>query len=52
MTMEKNLEKYARLIVEVGVNIQEGQYLMISAPIQTAFFARLLTRFAYERGAK
>ncbi|MGL5675511.1 MAG: aminopeptidase [Cellulosilyticaceae bacterium] len=52
MNLEKNIEKYARLIVEVGANIQKDQYLMITAPIQTAFFARALTKCAYERGAK
>ena len=33
-----------RLIVEVGVNIQKDQYLMITAPIQTAYFARAPTK--------
>lgn len=49
---EKNLSNYAKLIVEVGVNIQKGQYLMITSPIQTAYFARELTKCAYEAGAK
>lgn len=52
MNLEKNMEKYAKLIVEVGVNIQKDQYLMITSPIQTAAFARALTKCAYERGAK
>lgn len=51
-TKEKNLLNYAKLIVEVGVNIQQGQYLMIASPIQTAYFARALTKCAYEAGAK
>ncbi|MDA3733864.1 aminopeptidase [Niameybacter massiliensis] len=51
-TKENNIEQYARLIVEVGVNIQKDQYLMITAPIQTAYFARALTKCAYEVGAK
>lgn len=49
---EENLLQYAKLIVEVGVNIQKGQDLMITSPIQTAYFARVLTKCAYEAGAK
>ncbi|MGL4363089.1 MAG: aminopeptidase [Cellulosilyticaceae bacterium] len=52
MNIQNNMNKYAKLVVEVGVNIQEGQYLMITSPIQTAEFARMLTNYAYERGAK
>nr|WP_307990533.1 aminopeptidase [uncultured Niameybacter sp.] len=51
-TKEENLKQYARLIVEIGVNIQKDQYLMITAPIQTAYFARELAKCAYEVGAK
>ena len=29
---EKNLEKYAELVVKVGVNIQPGQVLIVNAP--------------------
>ncbi len=50
--MNENIKKYAKLIIEVGVNIQEGQYLMITSPITTADFARELTKYAYKRGAK
>ncbi len=46
------VDKYAQLIIEVGVNIQKDQYLMITAPIQTAAFARALTKHAYAVGAK
>lgn len=46
------IQKYAKLIVEVGVNIQKDQYLMVTAPIQTAYFAREITKFAYAAGAK
>ena len=51
-TKEENLLQYAKLIVEVGVNVQPGQDLMITSPIQTAYFARALTKCAYEVGAK
>lgn len=49
--MDKRLESYARLVIEVGVNVQKGDPVMISCPIEHIEFARLLHRFAYERGA-
>ena len=49
---ESNLEKYARLIVESGCNVQQGQELFLTASVETADFARLVTRIAYERGAR
>lgn len=52
MTFEANLRKYAKLLVEVGINIQKGQELMITAPIDTAYFVRMATECAYEAGAK
>ncbi len=52
MNFEEKLKKYARLIVEVGVNIQKGQYLMINSPIEGAYFVRELAACAYEAGAK
>lgn len=52
MTFEENLDKYARLIVEVGVNIQKGQKLLIRTPIEGAAFARKMVKYAYENGAK
>jgi len=41
---------YARLIVEVGVNIQKGEPLVISAPIEGADFVREMAKIAYEKG--
>ncbi len=52
MDLKNNIRKYAKLIVEVGVNIQPNQYLMINSPTQTAEFARYLTEYAYQSGAK
>lgn len=45
-------EKYARLIVKTGVNIQNDQTLVISSPIECADFTRLIARIAYEEGAR
>ncbi len=52
MNFEENLRKYAELIIKIGVNIQQDQELMIKAPIEGADFARKLTQYAYEAGAK
>ena len=45
------LAKYARLIVNIGVNLQHNQILVINAPIECAPFARLLAQEAYAAGA-
>ena len=41
------LIKYASLAVNIGVNIQKDNILVISSPIETAEFARLITEEAY-----
>ena len=46
------LIKYASLAVSIGVNIQKDNILVISSPIETAEFARLITEEAYKSGAK
>lgn len=57
---EKNLEKYAELIVKVGLNLQKGQRLLIGTPavarngvsIELAPLVRIIVRKAYQSGAK
>ena len=49
---QKYLENYARLIVRTGINLREGQPLVISSPIECASFARLVAAEAYRAGAK
>lgn len=46
------LEKYANLTVKTGVNLQKGQTLVISSPIECAPFARAISQAAYEAGAR
>jgi aminopeptidase len=46
------LEKYARLIVKTGINIQRGQTLVISSPIECAPFTRMAAEIAYKEGAR
>jgi len=50
--MNERLRKYARLIVKIGVNIQAGQILVITSPIECADFARLVAETAYKEGAR
>ena len=50
--LDTTMEKYAELAVKVGVNIQKGQTLIVNADIATAPFVRLVTKKAYEAGAK
>lgn len=49
---EANLTKYAELAVKIGVNIQPNQYLYIAASIESAPFVQVVTKIAYEIGAK
>lgn len=50
-TFEQKLEKYAELVVKVGVNIQPNQVLTINTTIDSAPLVRLITKKAYEVGA-
>ncbi|KYG35323.1 aminopeptidase [Alkalihalobacillus trypoxylicola] len=52
LSFEEKLEKYAELAVEVGVNIQKDQTLVIRTSLFAAPFVRLITKKAYELGAK
>lgn len=51
MTFEEKLEQYAELAVKVGVNIQQGQYLLINTSTDALDFARIVVKKAYEAGA-
>ncbi|MCP4140991.1 MAG: aminopeptidase [Chloroflexi bacterium] len=48
---KKVLEKYAELIVKVGLNLQKGQRLFIAAGLNTAPIVREVTAKAYQNGA-
>ncbi|MHB0965086.1 MAG: aminopeptidase [Bellilinea sp.] len=54
MTSDFNqtLQKYADLIVQVGLNLRAGQKLIVRAPIQAEPLARLVTVSAYRAGAR
>lgn len=50
--MDKNLlEKYADLVVRVGVNLQQEQILVINSPLECAEFARTIAEKAFNAGA-
>ncbi|MFX1389166.1 MAG: aminopeptidase [Promethearchaeota archaeon] len=57
---EKNLERYADVILSVGLNLQKGQHLLIGAPapynygvpIELAPLIRIITKKAYQIGAR
>ena len=46
------LQKYAKLVIKVGVSIQPGQELVLRVPIDAAALARKLAIEAYKAGAK
>ncbi len=48
--MEEKLREYAALLVRVGLNVQPGQRLVISSPVECAFFARMCAKEAYDIG--
>ena len=48
----QRFEEYAKLLVEVGVNIQKGQDLIIDTPVDCAWFARLCAKAAYAAGCR
>ena len=39
--MDEKLREYAKLLVQVGLNVQKGQRLVISSPVECAYFARM-----------
>ena len=50
--MNEKLREYARLLIQVGLRVQRGQRLVISSPVECAFFARMCAEEAYAIGCK
>ena len=46
------LSRYAKLIVEVGTNVQPGQDVLIIAAPESATLVRAVAAQAYTRGAR
>ena len=49
---ERNLEKYAQVIVKVGSNLQPGQRLMINTLLAAYPLVRQVAKAAYQAGAR
>ena len=50
--MRKEIANYIELIIRIGINIQKGQILVVSAPVETFEFTRKVVETAYKFGAK
>ncbi len=51
-TFETRLQKYASLVVKVGMNVQPDQQVVLRAPVEAAELARQIAIAAYKAGAK
>ncbi|MDR4888587.1 aminopeptidase [Fredinandcohnia sp. QZ13] len=49
---EENLQKYARLLVANGLNVQKGDWVKVTITVDQAPLARLVTKEAYSLGAE
>ncbi len=50
--MINNFEIYAEILLCKGINLQKGQYLAVSCPIEGSEFMQTLSRVAYKLGAR
>lgn len=50
--METLLQKYARLAIYSGVNLQKGQVLILNTTVEAVELTREVVKVAYEAGAK
>ena len=50
--MLSKLEEYAKLLIEVGLNVQKGQDVVINSPVDCADFARMCVKAAFAVGAR
>lgn len=49
--MEKMLRKYAELIVNTGIDVKEGDTLILNTPVECVELARQVVECAYQKGA-
>src|SRR3954454_15781237 len=49
---EQNLQKYAKLLVAKGINVQRGDWVKMTITVDQAPLARLITKEAYGLGAE
>ena len=51
-SFEQALQKYAEIIIRVGLNLKPGQRLVIQTPVEASLLVRLVTAHAYQAGAR
>lgn len=51
MEFQRNLEKYAEVILKIGLNVQPGQRIWLKAWVENVDFVRTFTEQAYKYGA-
>ncbi len=52
LPLDAKLDAYAELLVRLGLNVQPGQAMTLSAELEHAAFARRVVRAAYRAGAR
>ncbi|MFN8178967.1 MAG: aminopeptidase [bacterium] len=52
LSFEQSLERYADVVVRIGVGLQKGQRLVVRASVETAPFTRAAVAAAYRAGAR
>ena len=50
-THEKQLDRLAEIAIRVGLNLQRGQELVMTTPLDALPLARLISDHAYKAGA-
>lgn len=50
--MREKIKEYAKLLVDVGMNVQKGQMVRITVNVESAAFARDCAEAAYTRGCR
>jgi len=51
LDFETNLQRYAEVVIKIGINVQPGQRVLITPWVENADFVRVLTEQAYKAGA-
>ena len=52
LTFEEKLDRFAEVAVRIGLNLADGQELLISAPVEAMPLVRRITEHAYKAGSK
>ncbi len=49
---KSELKKYAKVLVEIGANVQKKQEVIVNAPVNAFLFTEYVVEAAYKKGAK